>query len=145
MWTAVADPAPGADRGARAGGSGRSSDRTAGRHVRGLAAWQAGLAAEEAVSRRYGADGARIEARRWRCREGEIDLVVRQPDCLVFVEVKCGRHAAEAISERQWRRLEAAALRYTVEHATGDTCLRFDAALVGPDGAVSIVENARGF
>jgi putative endonuclease len=135
-----------ADQGAQAGGPRPTAkDGRSGRRLRGLSAWHAGLAAEEAVARRYGADGARIEARRWRCREGEIDLVVRLPDCLVFVEVKCGRHAAEAISERQWRRLEAAALRYTVEQETGDTCLRFDAALVGPDGAVSIVENARGF
>lgn len=117
----------------------------AGRRLRGQAAWQAGLAAEEAVARCYAGAGGRVQARRWRCPEGEIDLVVRMPDGLVFVEVKCGRYAAEAISERQWQRLEAAALRYTVDHETGDTCLRFDAALVGPDGAVSIVENARGF
>jgi putative endonuclease len=115
------------------------------RQMRGRAACRAGAAAEDVAASRYGREGGRIEARRWRCREGEIDLVVQMPDCLVFVEVKSGRNAAEAISERQWRRLEAAALRYTVEHETGDTCLRFDAALVGPDGAVSIVENARGF
>lgn len=116
-----------------------------GRRLRGLAAWRNGVAAEDAVARHYRNAGGRIEARRWRSREGEIDLVVRTAEGLVFVEVKCGRHAAEAISERQWRRLEAAALRYTVETETGDACLRFDAAIVGPDGAVRIVENARGF
>jgi putative endonuclease len=117
----------------------------------GETARQAGLAAEEIVARRYVARGGRIEARRWRAPRadggGEIDLVVRLPEALVFVEVKAGRAAAErrdAIRESQWRRLENAALRYIVSTQTGETTLRFDAAFVGPDGAVAIVENARG-
>lgn len=32
--------------------------------------------------------GYRIEARNWRCAHGEIDLIVRRGDLLVFVEVK---------------------------------------------------------
>lgn len=84
-------------------------------------------------------------ARRWRVPEGEIDLVVAWPGLIAFVEVKAGLHARDAIAERQWRRLEAAALRFTMQHETGDTALRFDAALVAADGALDVVENARGF
>lgn len=113
------------------------------RAQRGRMAHLAGLAAEGAVSDLYTDGGAAVLARRWRAPEGEIDLVVRQGDTLVFVEVKSGWHAAHAISERQWCRLEAAALRYTVEHETGNMPIRFDAALVGPDGTVAVVENAR--
>lgn len=97
------------------------------------------------MARHYESLGGIVVARRWRCAEGEIDLVVTLPDTVVFVEVKSGRHAAEAISERQWSRLEAAALRYTLSVETGAAMLRFDAALLGPDGVLDIVENARGF
>jgi putative endonuclease len=116
-----------------------------GRVRRGRRAYRAGLEAEEQVSGHYAARGATILARRWRVAEGEIDLVVAWPGTVAFVEVKSGLHAVEAISERQWQRLEAAALRFTVEHETGDAVVRFDAAFVGIDGALDIVENARGF
>jgi putative endonuclease len=106
---------------------------------------RAGLAAEEAVARLYEAAGAEVLARRWRAPEGEIDLIVRLPEALVFVEVKAGRAALsrDCITEAQWSRLEAAAVRYMVDHQTGGATVHFDAAFVGPDGAVEIVENAR--
>lgn len=114
------------------------------RAARGRRNHAAGLAAEAAAVRAYSREGGRILARRWRCAEGEIDLIVALDGVIVFVEVKTGRFAAEAIGPRQWARLEAAALRYSIVHQTGDTPLRFDAALVGADGAVSVVENVRG-
>ena len=97
------------------------------------------------VARHYAAAGASIVGRRWRVAEGEIDLIAAWPGLVAFVEVKAGRHAPNAITERQWRRLEAAALRFTVEAETGDTALRFDAAFIGVDGRLEVVENARGF
>ena len=39
-------------------------------------AHQFGLAAEETAARGYRADGGRVRAARWRCPEGELDLVV---------------------------------------------------------------------
>ena len=101
--------------------------------------------AEELVARHYNEVGATILARRWRVAEGEIDIVAAWSGMIAFVEVKAGRHAAAAITERQWQRLEAAALRFTVDAETGDTPMGFDAALVGVDGTLEIVENARGF
>lgn len=123
----------------------RTGDAKAGR---GRAAHQSGLAAEETVARFYEARGGVVLARRWRPprgQGGEIDLVVRTPEALVFVEVKAGRAAAarDAITARQWARLEAAASLYIVSHETGDAAFRFDAAFVRPDGAVDLVENAR--
>ncbi len=106
---------------------------------------RAGLAAEDIAARWYEARGAVVLARRWRAAEGEIDLIVRDGDCLVFVEVKGGRAALarDCISAAQWARLELAALRYMLVSQTGETPARFDAAFVGPDGAVAVVENAR--
>lgn len=121
------------------------------RRRRGLRAHLGGEAAEEIVARHYTARGATIAATRHRNAQGEIDLIVEIDNTWVFVEVKQRRHqdnSASPISDRQWKRLENAALFYisTVVEATGvHPACRFDAALVGPDGTVTIIENARSF
>ena len=108
------------------------------------------MAAEETAARLYEARGATVLARRLRTAEGELDLVVRQGDVLVFVEVKrrAGRLVDSPVSRRQWQRLENAALRYMmdVQNETGvQPYCRFDVALAGPDGRLRIIENARSF
>lgn len=112
--------------------------------------YHAGLAAEEQVARHYSNNGGEILARRHRTPEGEIDLIVQQGNLLIFVEVKSRkRHGSDSpISQKQWQRLGLAANSYMLHHMsmTGAAphC-RFDAALVGPDGAVEVIENARSF
>lgn len=122
------------------------------RRRRGRLAHRAGIAAEEAVARHYEGQGWTIAERRWRAGGpaaaggGEIDLIARRAGEIAFVEVKSGRAAAtgrDAITPAQWARLEAAAIRYTLTTQTGDATLRFDAAFVGADGAIAVVENAR--
>lgn len=118
---------------------------------RGARNFQAGLAAEDAVERIYRQRGARVLARRHRTPEGEIDLIVQDSRCLIFVEVKRRRrlHGFDSpISEKQWQRLGCAALHYVVNNydvTRVQPICRFDAALVGADGQVTIIENARTF
>jgi uncharacterized protein (TIGR00252 family) len=50
-----------------------------------------GIDGEDTAGRTLEARGYRILARRYRTRFGEIDLVARQGDCIVFVEVKTRR------------------------------------------------------
>ena len=108
--------------------------------------YHAGVAAEEAVATRYRADGGRVRATRWRCPEGELDLVVELADEIVFVEVKARRtHAADAVSARQWARIGAAASRYLAEMTDGTRPCRFDLALVDRSGRTERIENARAF
>ena len=82
------------------------------------------------------AKGFRIRARRWRSPVGEVDLVARRGRLLVFVEVKArGRFddAAEAVTERQRRRIAGAAAAWLASHADDVGCdIRFDAVLVAP-------------
>jgi putative endonuclease len=58
----------------------------------------------------------------WRCRAGELDLVMREADVLVFVEVKT-RHgedvgrAEESITPAQARRILASAEWFHAAHA----------------------------
>jgi len=104
-----------------------------------------GLSAEECVARRYGGDGGHVRAARWRCPEGELDLVVELAGEIVFVEVKARRHGAETVTARQWARIGAAASRYLAEHTDGTVPCRFDLALVDRMGRLERIENARSF
>lgn len=115
------------------------------RRRRGATSHQAGLAAEDAVARRYASLGAGILARRWRCPHGEIDIIARDGDGLVFIEVKRRSQPIEddPVGERQWRRLEMAAETYMFTAETGETPVRFDLAVVGVDGAIQVITNAR--
>ena len=105
-----------------------------------------GLLAEDIAARVYRERGARVLATRWRSDAGEVDLVCQQAEALIFVEVKARRDhaaAANAISQRQWRRVAAAAQAYMSANGFDAlTEMRFDAALVDQAGVVEIVENA---
>lgn len=116
---------------------------------RGRANLIGGAVAEDVALRHYQERGARALARRWRGPEGELDLVVLLDGVLVFVEVKRRRAALhdDPVSPAQWRRLAATAERYMMAQAEmGATrgC-RFDLAIVGPDGSVTVIENACGY
>jgi putative endonuclease len=115
-----------------------ASLRSAGRTAR-----LAGLAAEDIALRLYG--GARLMETRWRCPEGEIDLILGSPGGVVFVEVKARRshaEAAAALSRRQRDRLGAAAARYLAETDGAALDARFDVVLVDRSGRAERIENA---
>lgn len=108
--------------------------------------FHSGIAAEDLAARAYRLGGGSIRAARWRCPEGELDLVVELPGEIVFVEVKARRaHDAGAVSKRQWARIGAAASRYLAEETDGTRPCRFDLALVDRYGRLERIENARSF
>jgi putative endonuclease len=100
------------------------------------AAFRVGISAESRAAAFLIAKGFRILARRWRSPLGEIDIVARRRQLLVFVEVKARAtldEAAESVSERQRRRIAAAAevwLAANPDQTFRD--IRFDAILVAP-------------
>ena len=109
----------------------------------GTQAYHSGLAAEDAAAQSYITEGGVVRARRWRCPEGEIDLIVEMPREIVFVEVKARRrHAADAVSPRQWARIGAAATRYLAEETDGARTCRFDLVLLDRSGRAERIENA---
>ncbi|MDF1630723.1 MAG: YraN family protein [Alcanivoracaceae bacterium] len=78
-------------------------------------------------------------ARNWRCRMGEIDLIMLEEDVLVFVEVRfrSGTHhggAAGSVDPHKQRRLVAAARHYLRmrPEAAMRRC-RFDVIAMQPD------------
>lgn len=116
------------------------------RQRRGRVAYLSGLAAESSVEREFAARGMRLLDRRWRGPGGEIDLIFRDGDRVVFVEVKAAvTHdaAAQRIQPRQADRIAASALAYLDRHAEGAlTDMRLDVALVNQAGQVAVLENA---
>lgn len=117
------------------------------RQRRGRLANLAGRMAEDSVLLKYRDAGASLLASRWRGIAGEIDLIFREDDCLVFVEVKkSASHAlaAQRLDRRQMNRICLAALEYADRHGDGLSEMRFDAALVDGMGRIDVVQNAFG-
>ncbi|TCP39915.1 YraN family protein [Rhodovulum marinum] len=112
----------------------------------GSTRYHAGAAAEDSVARDYESRGAAVIARRWRGQGGEIDLILRAGETVIFVEVKASRsfaRAAERITPRQAARIMTAAQEFLEGEPGGQlTDIRFDVALVDGVGRVEIVENA---
>ena len=112
----------------------------------GARSYHAGLAAEAAVARHYETCGHPIAAQRWRSPAGEIDLIFRDGEAVIFVEVKQSRshaEAAEHLSARQMARIYASASVFLGTEPHGQNTLsRFDVALVDGEGRVAVIENA---
>ena len=101
--------------------------------------------AEDAAAAFLERAGIRIVERNVRFPEGEIDLVCRERDVWVFVEVKCrqarwGDAPGAAVSWQKQRRLVRLAQHYLKWRRLGDVRCRFDvvAVTVEPDGAHSV-------
>lgn len=113
---------------------------------RGTRAYHAGLAAEDRIAMDYERRGYQVADRRWRGGGGEIDLVLRDGDGLVFVEVKQARtfdRAADSLRPEQVRRIFRAAECYVAGEPAGQlTEMRFDLGLVDGQGCVQVMENA---
>jgi putative endonuclease len=93
-----------------------------------------GAAAETLAADFLARRGVEIIARNYRCRGGEIDLIVRDRDMLVFVEVRLRSSvayggAAASITATKRRRLARAAGHYLARLGREPPC-RFDAILL---------------
>lgn len=94
-------------------------------------AYQAGLLYELRAARYVRRRGYRLLNMRYRARDGEIDLIARDGDTIVFIEVKA-RSAGElgagvaAVTADKRRRLRHAADAYLSRKGLRDAPCRFD-------------------
>lgn len=106
-----------------------------------------GLSGEDLAAAWYEARGFEIVVRNWRCREGELDLIVRDGRLYVFCEVKARSglgfgSAAEAVTRDKQQRLRRLAARWLESDAPVlPREIRFDVAAVSPTG-VEMIEGA---
>lgn len=99
-----------------------------------------GREAEDTAARHLKRAGLETVGRNVRFPEGEIDLVCRDGDVWVFVEVKCrrarwGDPPAAAVSWWKQRRLARLAAHYLKWRRLGDVRCRFDVVAITLDDA----------
>ena len=103
-------------------------------------AWGEAVAAEYLQKKKY-----KILATGYRCRFGEIDLIVANKEYLVFVEVKLRKNdrfasASEYVDRRKQDRLRTTAAIYLSEYTT-DLQPRFDVIEINDDN-INHIKNA---
>ena len=105
-----------------------------------------GAAGEARAAAWYEGNGYRVLARNWRCREGELDLVLGRDRMVVFCEVKTRTSdafgvPAEAVTFAKQRKLRLLAARWLEQAPTRPRDVRFDvAALLGDQ--LEVIEGA---
>ena len=110
----------------------------------------AGPRGEDAAVEAYRRRGYRVVARNWRCRLGELDLVLERRGLLVFSEVKARRPGSygsgfEAVTWRKRAKLRSLADAFLQATGARPSEIRFDVASValrGPRPTVEVFEDA---
>jgi putative endonuclease len=105
-----------------------------------------GASGEEAVAAWYEGRGYEVMERNWRCRAGELDLILRRGRTFVFCEVKTRTTDAfgapvEAITRDKQVRLRHLAARWLEDSPLRPTEIRFDVASVLA-GRIEVLEGA---
>jgi putative endonuclease len=132
---------------------GPASDSAAGGRAAGVSAGRVdrrrelGRSGEDAVAEWYTLHGYEVVARNWRCRDGELDLVLRRSRLFVFCEVKARTTTAfgvpaEAVNRRKQARIRRLAARWLQDEApVRAASIRFDVASVLA-GQIEVIEGA---
>ena len=103
-----------------------------------------GARGEEAAARFLANRGYERLDRNWTCAAGEADIVARDANVIVFVEVKTRSDAsmgfpAEAVTAKKRQRYERIACLYLERHAFTEMLVRFDVislVAIAPDRAL---------
>ena len=106
---------------------------------------EVGRAGEDAAARVYLDRGYHVVARNWRCRVGELDLIVQRGDTIVVCEVKARRGMRfgggyEAVDRRKQQKLRAVTEVYLQRSGSAAERVRFDVAsvAVGTTGSARV-------
>jgi len=105
-----------------------------------------GASAEDRAAAALEAAGYSIVARNWRCSAGELDLIARERDVLVFVEVRsrwsaAHGHAAEMVSPGKQRQVTRIAGLYLAIARPRYAQVRFDVVAV-TGGRIDLIRDA---
>ena len=109
----------------------------------------AGAAGEALACRHLEELGYRVVARNFRCRSGEIDVVARDGEVTVFVEVKDRRGRShgeghESVTVGKRRRVVRAARLYAAVNGLSESPIRFDVVSIERDPGGDRLRHDRG-
>ncbi len=90
--------------------------------------------------------GMQLIARNYRTRQGEIDIIMKEKDTLVFVEVRYRKNSAygggaESVDYKKQQRLIKTAQAYLQQNAFSGPC-RFDVIALSSDQQPNWIKNA---
>ncbi len=119
-----------------------TSDQTAKRR----AAYESGLVAEKAAAAYLRGKGFTLIAERYKNAYGEIDLLMRDGEYLVAVEVKKRadmQSALESVRPKAQKRIQNALMMYIANNPhERDSALRFDVVAIVPPCQIHHLDNA---
>lgn len=107
-----------------------------------------GAAAEDLALLYLQKNGLQMVTRNWRCRGGELDLVMRDGETLVIAEVRKRSSnafggAAASIDARKRERIIQSAQRFLMEHAKfSDAPVRFDVLTLDREDKIEWIKAA---
>jgi putative endonuclease len=99
---------------------------------------ESGQTAENLARKHLELHGLRLVTQNWHCRRGELDLIMLDGNCLVFIEVRYRQHQAwggalESIDGRKRAKLILAAQQFLQSEAKwGALACRFDVVAIEP-------------
>lgn len=102
------------------------------------------------AARHLRTQGYKIIAQNYRNQLGEIDIIAKEKDTIVFVEVKARRsigfgNPKWAITPKKQRKISMVALSYLKAHRQMESRARFDVVTVytgGDDPRIDVIKNA---
>jgi putative endonuclease len=108
-----------------------------------------GKSGEDAAVSELERRGYAILERRYRSQQGEIDIVARDGDTIVFIEVKAKETAefgtaAEAVTPRKQRKVISVAVDYLARHRLTRSPCRFDVVAIDGIGDQAVLTYYRG-
>lgn len=109
-----------------------------------------GRLGEELALKKIKRLGYKCVIRNYRCSLGEVDLIAKDGECLVFIEIKTRKgkslgYAKEAIDGRKRRQLSKVALAYMKSNNCCDTKSRFDVVAINlsdEEDQIEVIRNA---
>ncbi len=108
---------------------------------------ESGEAAEDRAQAYLESAGLRTLARNWSSRLGELDLVMRDGETIVFVEVRYRTRSnpvdpLETVDRRKQRRIARTADAWLQRNQCGDPPARFDVVAIAGGGELEWVRDA---
>jgi len=91
--------------------------------------------------------GLQLLTTNYRCKAGELDLVMQEADFLVIVEVRYRKSeqfggALASITRQKQLRIVSATQHYVIMHKLGHAAIRFDVVAISADNSINWIKNA---
>ncbi len=106
-----------------------------------------GQKGEKKAARYLKQKGYKVVTANYRCQYGEIDLIAKHADILIFIEVKTRTSndfggPAAAVDRRKQQQISKVAHHYLVTHHNDDVDARFDViSILSPNGQKTEIEH----